>query len=105
MDTRVGQTSKNGTGSGYDWTHISGLALAGIAAASLVLQAEESHCAAEVPLPNANPKADQFVSSFRDWLKDTNCDTAAIAIAPSIQVSHISSADILGGRLTHPWRQ
>jgi hypothetical protein len=52
-----------------------------------VTNLERSHCAAEVPLPNANPKGDQFVSQFRDWQVETKCDSAAIAIAPSKNVS------------------
>jgi hypothetical protein len=71
----------------YDWTCVGGLTLAGIAAALLSTNLERNHCAAEVPLPNANPKGDQFVSQFRDWQVETKCDSAAIAIAPSKNVS------------------
>ena len=71
----------------FDWSYVGSLTLAGFAAALYRLYADESHCAADLPLVDANPKGDQFVSQFKEWLKDTKCDTAAIAIAPSIQVS------------------
>ena len=69
--------------------------MAGLAAALYNLYADESHCAAELPLTSANPKGDQFISQFREWLKDTNCDTAAIAIAPSIRVSYPHLVDAI----------
>ena len=71
----------------FDWSYVGGLTLAGLAAALHKLYVDESHCAAEMPLANANPKGDQFVSEFKKWLRDTKCDTAAIAIAPSTSVS------------------
>ena len=73
----------------FDWSYLGGLTVAGLAAALYKLYVDEGHCAADLPLANANPKGEQFVSQFRQWLKDTKCDTAAIAIAPSIRVSDL----------------
>lgn len=62
--------------------------MASVAAAWCTTQVEESRCAAELLLPNANPKGEQFVSHFKEWLKETNCDAAALTVGPSISVSH-----------------
>lgn len=76
----------------YGWKHLEGLALAGLAAATYSLYEDaSSHCAADLPLANANPKGDQFVTQFQEWLRGRDCDTAAIAIAPSLSVRLPSS--------------
>lgn len=50
----------------------------------------QAHCAAEIPLPSANPKGDQFLESFRAWLTKRGCDTDAIEIRACQQVSQNS---------------
>lgn len=46
----------------------------------------QAHCAAELPLPSANPKGDQFLENFRAWLTQRGCDTAAVEIRACQQV-------------------
>ena len=53
----------------------------------LVNQDRKADCAAELPLPSANPKAEQFIDEFRNWLRRIGADTAAIDIRPCSEVS------------------
>lgn len=45
-----------------------------------------ARCAADLPLPIANPKAGHFLEAFHKWLKDRGCDIHAAELKPSTRV-------------------
>ena len=75
------------------WFAAAGLFAAGtITAGTYALQTNiEADCAAELPLPSANPKAEQFIDEFRHWLRKIGADTAAIEIRPCSEVNSSQS--------------
>lgn len=91
-------TSGRQTGRAHGTSHPALLAAAGLLTAASIAALDEyrpgclrSCCAAELPLPNANPKADQFVADFKSWLKNVGGDTSALDIRPSVQVCIVLS--------------
>ena len=50
---------------------------------------KSAQCAADLPLPVANPKEGHFLQQFQAWLKKRQCDTHAIDVKPSLEVPSI----------------
>ena len=72
-----------------------GLASAAVLAATCAVASQQegtAHCAAEVPLTSANPKADQFLTEFNKWLQQCGCDAAAIEVKPCKEVRYRNPA-------------
>ena len=46
----------------------------------------EARCAADLPLPVANPKEGHFLEAFHKWLRDRGCEIQAVEVRPSTKV-------------------
>ena len=58
-------------------------------------EGRSARCAAELPLPNANPKTDQFIDEFRHWLRRIDGDTTAIDVRPCSEVKNCGTLLLL----------
>lgn len=60
---------------------------ASFAGASWSSDCSTAACAADLPLPSANPKADQFLEEFQHWFSRIGGDTSAVEIKTSKEAS------------------
>ena len=67
-----------------------------------LLQDRKAECAAELPLPSANPKAEQFIDEFRHWLRNIGADSAAVDFKQCSEVHQSADIGLLSFTATCP---
>lgn len=91
------QCQASGAEQQYFYSISAGLLAAAAVASSEICKSDfqAARCAAELPLPSANPKADQFIDEFRHWLRRIGGDTSGIDIKSCSEVqSSVNAASV-----------